>query len=51
MPLFVGSDLKKEITNNFKQLLGYKKRGINLFFPDIDKLKQMMLDELKEDLN
>ena len=51
MPLFVGSDLKKEITNNFKQLLGYKKRGINLFFPDIDKLKQMMLDELKEDLS
>lgn len=29
-------------------MIGLKKRGINLFFTDIDNLKQKMLDEISE---
>ena len=29
--------------------MNLKKKGINLFFPDIDKIKQMMLEELSID--
>ena len=31
----------------FKNMIGLKKRGINLFFTDIDKLKTLMLEELE----
>lgn len=50
-PVRVPDDLKNEIVDNFNTLLALKSQGTNLFFPDIDKLKQMMFDELKEDLN
>ena len=30
-------------------LLSLKNKGINLFFTDIDKLKKLMLSELKKD--
>ena len=43
----VADNLKDEILENFNSLLALKKQGINLFFPDIDKIKEIMLDELK----
>ena len=46
-PLRVIETLKEEILNNFKYLMELKKSGRNLFFPDIDRIKEIMLDELK----
>ena len=48
-PLKVIDTLKEEILNNFKYLIALKKEGRNLFFTDIDKIKEIMLNELKED--
>ena len=45
-PVRVGDLLKDEILENFNALLAMKKQGINLFFTDIDKIKEMMLEEL-----
>ncbi len=47
IPLKVPTNLQNEIRSLFKNMLGLKKRGTNLFFTDIDNLKQKMLDELK----
>lgn len=49
VPAKVGTSLKNEILHNFKKLLKLKKRGINPFFTDIDKIKEQMLNELKND--
>lgn len=46
VPLKVQTDLKNEIETLFKNMLGLKKRGVNLFLADVDKIKQKMLDEL-----
>ena len=43
----VGSLLKNEILNNFKDLLKLKSYGYNVFFTDIDKIKKQMLEELE----
>lgn len=48
-PLKVIDTLKEEILGNFKYLIALKKEGRNLFFTDIDKIKEIMLNELKED--
>ena len=41
------SDLvKKEILDSFQYVLSLKESGLNLFFTDIDKIKEMMLKEL-----
>ena len=45
----VADNLKKEILANFNSLLAMKKRGINLFFPDIDRIKTIMLEELNKE--
>ena len=45
-PLKVIDTLKDEILNNFKYLMELKKSGRNLFFPDIDRIKEIMLEEL-----
>ena len=45
VPLRVPTDLQKEIKKKFKNMIALKKRGVNLFFSDIDELKQKMLDE------
>ena len=37
---------KNNIFNNFKYMLSMKEKGNNLFFTDIDKIKELMLDEL-----
>lgn len=46
-PLKVVNTLKNEILDNFKYMLELKKDGRDLFFTDIDKIKNIMLDELK----
>lgn len=48
-PLKVIDTLKEEILGNFKYLIALKKEGRNLFFTDIDKIREIMLNELKED--
>lgn len=45
-PVKVVENLKEEILMNFKYLMSLKKYGKNLFFPDIDKIKRIMLNEL-----
>ena len=47
VPLRVPTDLQIEIKILFKNMIGLKKRGTNLFFTDIDKLKEKMLEENK----
>ena len=44
-PLKVIDSLKEEILNNFKYMISMKKEGRNLFFSDIDKLKETMMSE------
>lgn len=46
VPLKIPTNLQNEISL-FKNMLELKKRGINLFFTDIDVLKQQMLKEIK----
>lgn len=43
VPLRVPTDLQNEIKSMFKNMLGLKSRGTNLFFTDIDDLKAKML--------
>ena len=46
VPLSVPTDLQSEIKRLFKNMIGLKKRGTNLFFTDIDKIKEKMLTEI-----
>ncbi len=46
-PAKVIESLKEEILQNFEYLLKLKSKGINLFFTDIDRIKTLMLEELK----
>lgn len=50
-PVKVVENLKEEILMNFKYLMSLKKYGKNLFFPDIDKIKRIMLNELYNNNN
>lgn len=45
--LNVPTDLQNEIKSLFKNMIGSKRRGTNLFFTDIDNLKKKMLDEIE----
>ena len=45
-PAKVPSILQRKITSNFKNMLKMKEKGINLFFTDIDKIKNQMLEEI-----
>ena len=45
-PIVVIDSLKDEIFDNFNYMLTIKRKGLNLFFPDIDKIKRIMLNEL-----
>ncbi len=46
-PAKVVESVKNEILDRFKYLLKLKSRGVNLFFSDIDKIKEIMLSELE----
>ena len=48
-PLKVIDSLKDEILNNFKYLMELKKSGRNLFFPNIDRIKEIILEEFNKD--
>ena len=41
--------IEDEILENFNQIMKLKRIGINLFFTNIDYIKEKMLDELKID--
>lgn len=47
--IVVSSAVKREIINDFKYILSLKESGLNLFFTDIDKIKEQMLNELNND--
>ena len=38
--------LEREVVDNLEYVLSLKSNGLNLFFTDIDKIKEIMLDEL-----
>ena len=42
--------VEREIINDFKYMLSLKSNGLNLFFTDIDEIKQIMLEELSNSL-
>ncbi len=42
----ISDSVKKEILNDFKYMLSLKKEGLDLFFTDIDSIKEKMLKEL-----
>jgi hypothetical protein len=46
-PAKVTESLKDEILKKFNYMLKLKNRGIDLFFTDIDKIKEQMLEESK----
>ncbi len=50
-PAKVIESLKEEILDHFEYMLKLKNRGINLFFTDIDKIKEQMLKELEQTNN
>ena len=41
-PYRVPTGIQKEIKYNFDELMKLKKRGINLFFTDVDKIESLM---------
>ena len=45
----VPKGIQKEIEYNFNELMSLKKQGIDLFFTDVDKIKEMMYQELQND--
>jgi len=45
----VPSAVKKEVLSNFKYMLSLKANGLNLFFADIDGIKDILLNELKDE--
>ena len=47
-PVKVSKKLSEIILENFRNLMELKEKGKNLFFPDIDAIKEKMLEELKE---
>ncbi len=45
----VSNTTQKEIMNSIQYMFSKKEKGVNLFFTDIDRIKEMMLDELEKD--
>ena len=48
IPFQVSTVLQREIRSAFKNMMALRKRGANLFFTDIDKIKELMLKELEK---
>ena len=46
IPIKVREEVEKKIVANLNYMFSMKKKGINLFFSDVDKIKEKMLDEL-----
>lgn len=45
VPIKVPDEVQIEIKKLFRNMIGLKQRGINLFFADIDKLKAIILNQ------
>ena len=43
----ISSAVEKEIIDDFEYMLSLKSSGLNLFFTDIDYIKNLMIEELK----
>ena len=43
----ISDAVKREILDDFQYMLSLKIEGLNLFFTDIDKIKEIILEELK----
>lgn len=43
----ISTSVEREIIHNFKYILSLKENGLNLFFTDIDKIKNKMLEEIQ----
>lgn len=43
----ISSAVEREIIDDFEYMLSLKSSGLNLFFADIDYIKELMLSELK----
>lgn len=41
----ISTAVQKEVIDDFKYILSLKEKGLNLFFTDIDKIKNKMLEE------
>lgn len=48
--IIVPKIVTKEIIRDFRDMLSLKEHGLNLFFTDIDKIKEQMLKELEQDI-
>lgn len=48
-PMKVSTNLISEILSNFTWMMIMKKKGLNLFFTDIDSIKEKMLKEVEKD--
>lgn len=46
-PIQIANSIKKEIINNFESTISLKEKGINLFFNDIDKIIDVINNEIK----
>ena len=46
-PIQTANSIKKEIINNFESTISLKEKGINLFFTDIDKIMDVINNEIK----
>lgn len=46
-PIQIANSIKKEIINNFESTISLKEKGINLFFTDIDKIMDVINNEIK----
>lgn len=44
----VSTFVEREIVDAFEYVLSLKSNGLNLFFTDVDYIKELMLDELKQ---
>ena len=43
----VSSAVKREIIDDFEYMLSLKESGLNLFFTDIDYIKDLIMEEIK----
>ena len=51
VPVKVAITLQEKILLNFENLIKKKRHGVNLFFTDIDKIKEKMLEEIDKNVD
>lgn len=44
----IAKSIQMEISENITTIFKLKKRGINLIFPDVDKIEKVLLNELNK---